>query len=120
MRLKDYRVIYLDYPVESSDMLYSMLTKELDIPGGFNILRHLEAGLAEQTEKPLVLIFDDADLVSDITRIGIYRLASVQIEQKRVINIALCGEPELKRRLSKKKSVILCGSMYPLTFCLSQ
>jgi type II secretory pathway predicted ATPase ExeA len=103
MRLKDYRVIYFDYPVESPDMLHSMLTKELDIPGSFNILRHLEDVLADQSEKPLVLIFDDAHLLSVITLIEIYRLASVQIEQKRVINIALCGEPELERRLSKKK-----------------
>jgi type II secretory pathway predicted ATPase ExeA len=103
MRLKGYRVIYFNYPVESPDMLHSMLTKELDIPGSFNILRHLEGVLAEQTQKPLVLIFDDAHLLSDITLIEIYRLASVQIEQKSVINIALCAEPELERRLSKKK-----------------
>ena len=103
MRLKGYRVIYFDYPVESPDMLHSMLTKELDIPGSFNILRYLEDVLADQSEKPLVLILDDAHLLSDITLIEIYRLASVHIEQKRVINIALCGEPELERRLSKKK-----------------
>ena len=103
MRLKGYRVIYFNYPVESPDMLHSILTKELDIPGSFNILRHLEGMLAESTQKPLVLIFDDAHLLGDITLIEIYRLASVQIEQKRVINIALCAEPELERRLSKKK-----------------
>lgn len=103
MRLKDYRVIYFDYPVESPDMLRSMLAKELDVPDTFNMMRHLEDALAAEPEKPLVIIFDDAHLLSDITLIEIYRLASVQVQQKRVINIVLCGEPELERRLSSKK-----------------
>ncbi|PCI73486.1 MAG: hypothetical protein COB20_16195, partial [SAR86 cluster bacterium] len=103
LRLKDYRVIYFDYPIESPDMLRSMLTNELDMPDSFNILRQLEDALAEQVEKPLVVIFDDAHLLSDITLIEIYRLASVQVEQKRVINIVLCGEPELERRLNSKQ-----------------
>ncbi|GJM14105.1 MAG: hypothetical protein DHS20C12_25080 [Pseudohongiella sp.] len=103
MRLKDYRVIYFDYPIESPDMLRSMLAKELDIPDSYNMFRHLEDALETEGGKPLVIIFDDAHLLSDISLIEIYRLAGVQVGQKRVINIVLCGEPELERRLSRKK-----------------
>ncbi len=103
MRLKGYRVIYFDYPIESPDMLRSMLAKELDIPDTFNVLRNLEDALVTEDGKPLVIIFDDAHLLSGITLIEIYRLAGVQVAQKRVINIVLCGEPELERRLSSKK-----------------
>ena len=59
--------------------------------------------MAAEAEKPLILIFDDAHLLSDISLIEIYRLAGVQVGQKRVIHIVLCGEPELERRLSRKK-----------------
>lgn len=103
MQHKGYRVIYFDHAVESPDMLRSLLAKELDIPDTINILRHLEDALADESGKPLILIFDDAHQLSDITLIDIYRLAGVQVQQKRVINLVLCGEPELERRLSRKK-----------------
>lgn len=103
MRHKDHRVIYLDYAIESPDMLRSMIAKELDIPDTFNIFRHLEDSLASTPQKPLVIIFDDAHQLSDITLIEIYKLAGVQVEHSRVINIVLCGEPDLEKRLSSKK-----------------
>ena len=103
MRHKDYRVIYFDYAIESPDMLRSMIAKVLDIPDTSNIFRHLEDSLASTAQKPLVIIFDDAHQLSDITLIEIYKLAGVQVEQNRVINIVLCGEPDLEKRLSSKK-----------------
>jgi len=103
MRRKDYRVIYFENPIESPDMLRSMLAKELDIPDTFNIVRHLEDALSLQGEKPLIIIFDDAHLISEITLIEIFRLSSVQVREKRAINIVLCGEPELEQRISNKQ-----------------
>jgi len=103
MRHKGYRVIYFDYAIESPDMLRSLLAKELDIPDTYNFLRQLEDVLSAEPDKPLVLIFDDAHQLSDISLIEIYRLAGVQVQQKRMINLALCGEPELERRLSRKQ-----------------
>lgn len=103
MRHKDYRVIYFDYAIESPDMLRSLLAKELDIPDTYNFLRQLEDVLSADPDKPLILIFDDAHQLSDICLIEIYRLAGVQVQHKRMINLVLCGEPELERRLSSKQ-----------------
>lgn len=103
LRYKDYRVIYFDYAIESPDMLRAMLAKELDIPDTFNFHRQLEDVCRAEADKPIIIIFDDAHLLNDITLIEIYRLAEVQIAQKRIINIALCGEPELEKRLSGKR-----------------
>lgn len=103
MRHKDHRVIYFDYTIESPDMLHSMLAKALGVPDSSKMLRHLEGALGKEFEKPLIIIFDDAHQLSDITLIEISRLASVQVNRRRVINIVLCGEPELERRLSGKK-----------------
>ena len=103
LRHKDYRVIYFDYAIESPDMLRAMLAKELGVPDTFNFHRQLEDVCRTETDKPIIIIFDDAHLLSDITLVEIYRLAEVQVAQKRIINIALCGEPELEKRLSGKR-----------------
>lgn len=103
---KGYRVLYFDYAVESPDMLRSMLARELDIPDTVNMLRHLEDALAKESDKPLIIIFDDAHQLSDITLVEIVRLAGVQVDQKRVINLVLCGEPALEKRLNNKREFI--------------
>ncbi len=102
LRHKDYRVVYFDYAVESPDMLRSMLAKEMDIPDTFNFFRQLEDVRVSDSDKPVIIIFDDAHLLSDITLIEIYRLTEVQIAGKRVINVVLCGEPILEKRLNSK------------------
>lgn len=99
LKRKDYSVIYFRGAIESPDMLRSMLSRELDLPDSSNFPRLLEDALSEKGDKPLILLFDDAHLLTDITLLEIYRLAEVQVESKRVLNIVLCGETSLEKRL---------------------
>ncbi len=99
LKRKGYSVIYFRGAIESPDMLRSMLSRELDLPDSSNFPRLLEDALGEKSEKPLILLFDDAHLLTDITLLEIYRLAEVQIDSKRVLNIVLCGELPLEKRL---------------------
>lgn len=98
MRRKEYKVVHFDYAIESPDMLRTMLARELNLPNLTNFARVLEDALLED-DKPLVLIFDDAHLLTDITLIEVYRLAEVKVGTKRMLNIVLCGEPSLDQRL---------------------
>lgn len=113
---KDYQVVYFNYPIESPEMLREMLATELDFPPAANFARQLEDILlldSDKSDKPIVVIFDDAHLLTDITLIEIYRLAEIQINRKRVVNIVLCGEPSLEKRLLNKdelKSLLLSVS----------
>ena len=99
LRHKGVKVIYFDTAIESPDMLRAALAREFDLPLSSNFARILEDALQEQKQKRVILIFDDAHLLTDITLIEIYRLAEVQVNKKRLLNIVLCGEPSLDKRL---------------------
>ncbi|MCG8414818.1 MAG: AAA family ATPase [Pseudomonadales bacterium] len=99
LKRKGYRVVYFDTAIESPEILRGMLGREFDLPPSSNFPRLLEDALHLEGEKPVVLIFDDAHLLTDVTLLEIYRLAEVQADTKRMLNIVLCGEPSLESRL---------------------
>lgn len=113
MRRKGYQVIYFNAAVESPDMLRTILARELKLPVSSNFSRLLEDTLQLKDEKPIVLIFDDAHLLTDITLLEIYRLAEVQVNRQRVLNILLSGDMSLEKRLLSSqefKSLLLSVS----------
>ena len=110
LRHEDYRVVYFGSAIESPDMLRLMLSRELDLTESYNFARIMEDELAAASEKPIILIFDDAHLLTDITLLEIYRLAEIQHAGQRLLNIVLCGEPSLEQRLLTRqefKSLLL-------------
>ncbi len=118
MRLQGYRVIHFDQLVDSPDMLRILLAKELDLPQTANFSRVLEDSLSEWGPKPLILIFDDAHLLSDITLIEIYRLAEVQIDGRRMLNLLLSGDPVLSERLSSNEEFKSLAQLLTQSFSL--
>ena len=110
LRRKGVKVIYFGKAIESPGMLRAALAQEFDLPLSANFARILEDALQEQNQKRVILIFDDAHLLTNITLIEIYRLAEVQVNKKRLLNVLLCGEPGLEKRLlsnSEFKSLLL-------------
>ena len=101
MRHKGFRVVYFRYAIESPDMLRAMLARELDLPNATNFARMLEDISLSANDKPLVLLFDDAHLLSQITLLEIYRLVEVQSGAARKLHIVLCGEPALERKIAQ-------------------
>lgn len=105
MRRKGHDVVYVDYPIESPEMLRAVLAQKFDLPSINNISRQLEDALESNFEKPKLIIFDDAQSFSVITLIEIQRLAEIQVGSQRMLNVLLCGDVELEGRLSSKKQL---------------
>ena len=105
LRRKGHDVVYIDFPIESPEMLHSVLAQKCSLPNVNNVARQLEDAFLINIEKPKLLIFDDAHQLSDITLLEIYRMAEIQASSKRVLNVLLCGEQELDTRLLNKKEL---------------
>jgi len=105
MQHKDFRVVYFRYAIESPDLLRAMLARELDLPNSTNFARMLEDIPVSNDDKPLILIFDEAHLLTDTTLLEIFRLLEVQSGAARKLNIVLCAEPQLKQRLARREEL---------------
>lgn len=102
LRRKDRHVLLFDNAVESPDLLRTMLARELDLPDSANFVSLLEDAFANADRAPLVLLFDDAHLLSEVTLLEIFRLADVRANDKNQVTVLLCGEPDLGQRLHDK------------------
>jgi len=105
LRRKGHDVVYIDYPIESPEMLHRVLAQKFSLSNVNNVAKQLQDALLTNFEKPKLLIFDDAHQLSDITLLEIYRMAEIQASSKRVLNVLLCGEQELDTRLLNKKEL---------------
>lgn len=99
LQRKEFQVVYFNYAIESPEMLRAMLTRELNLPNSASLDSQLEQLFVDSAGKPIVILFDDAHQLSDITLLEIYRLADMQLNRKGIINILLCGEPSIEKRL---------------------
>ncbi len=102
MERKGHEVFFIDRPLDSPEMLRALLAEKFKLPSSHNFARLLEDSLAQGEQKTSVLIFDDAHLLSDITLIEIHRLSEIQANAKRLLNIVLCGDLQLDKRLGSK------------------
>ncbi len=102
MERKGHEVFFIDRSLDSPEMVRSVLAQKFNLPSSHNFARLLEDSLAQSEEKTRVLIFDDAHLLSDITLIEIHRLAEIQVNSRRLLNIVLCGDLQLEYRFKSK------------------
>jgi len=105
MQHKDYQVVYFNYAIESPEMLRTMLARQLRLPNATNFSRMLEDVPSSEDGKPLILIFDDAHLLTDTTLLEIYRLIGIQTGSTRRLNVLLCGEPLLEQKLVRRQEL---------------
>lgn len=98
---KDYWVITFRQGIESVDMLHSLLARELDIAALDNIKAVLSETL-RVLEQPVVLIIDDAHLLSDVVLMEIVRLCE---DTEHGLRVLLCREASLQESMHTQRSV---------------
>ncbi|MFM1896307.1 MAG: hypothetical protein RLZZ385_1381 [Pseudomonadota bacterium] len=93
--------IFFDYPFDTPEELRAAVAKRLNLPESFNFARQMEDRFQAEgeTQKQLVLLFDECDRYSDATLQELYRLTQIQQDQHRMLSIVLCGEASLDNRL---------------------
>lgn len=99
LRRKNRQVLLFDNAVESPDMLRTMLARELDLPDSANLVSLLEDAFVSGERVPLVMLFDDAHLLSEVTLLEIFRLSEAQANGQALVTVLLCGEQGLEQRL---------------------
>jgi MSHA biogenesis protein MshM len=105
----EYVVAYLPNPPATSKDLHKVLAHELNIPTK-NIKEHCELlkVINEkllnicQSGKKVVIVIDEAQVISDKGLEGLRLLSNLETESKKLLHIVLFGQPELDKKLAKK------------------
>lgn len=101
LKRKQFRVITFRQPPESVEILHSLLARELDVAA----LEHSDAILSEalrSLQQPLVLIFDDAQQLSDVIMLELMRLADVE---EHGLGVLLARQSSLSQSLQGQRSL---------------
>lgn len=101
---KQQRVLHFASGVESPELLRLALARQLDLPAQGNPATLIEEASHAGTQ-PIVLIVDDAHLLTEVTLLEINRLAQVQTGGRRVCSVVLGAEPNLLNRIHGKSEL---------------
>lgn len=119
MRKKGRRVIFFDCVIQSPEELRLVLIKELRLPERHNFSRQVEQLLPSSDEERVTIIFDNVDQYSITTLLDVARLAEIQGDSRRVLNIVICGDVSLNQRLSSNADFLSLKQQISHSFTLS-
>lgn len=105
---EDYTTAYIPNPDLNPDSLRLTLAQELGIsdPGSVNsnellqLINEKLLSLYEQ-QKPVILIIDEAQALSDAALEAIRLLTNLETEKSKLVQVVLFGQPELNDKLNK-------------------
>jgi len=101
LRRKQHRVLHFASGVESPELLLIALARQLELPAQGNPAALIEEA-SHSSDQPIVLIFDDAHLLTELTLLEINRLAQVQTRGTKACSVVLSAEPALLSRIKDK------------------
>lgn len=101
---KQQRVLHLASGVESADLLGIALARELDLPAQGSPAALLEEAV-HAGKQALILIIDDAHLLTEVVLLELERMAQVTVQGRRACSLLLSGEPALSGRLLGKPAL---------------
>lgn len=101
LRRKQLRVLHLASGVESPELLRMALARQLELPAQGNPAALIEEA-SHASGQPIVLIIDDAHLLTEATLLEIDRLAQVRTRGDRACSVVLSGESALLERIKGK------------------
>lgn len=102
LQRKDFEVITLAESVESIDFLHAFLAQKLDIPAGEGFAAVLAESMKSR-EAAVVLMIDDAHLLSDLSLFELLRLLRVCQQSDANLQLLFVSEQNLESRIQSNQ-----------------